>query len=361
MQEISIIFAYRNRDLERIKICMDSLSFQSSCEFEVVFVDYGSEEEYSLNLKKLFSNYKFVKYHYLETRHQLWNKSRALNYGIKKAKFDYLFIADVDLIFSPEAVQSFAEMLSPDFFYLFTMGYLSKEESLKLGDNKYENLKAQRFGEINGMILASKNLFFQIRGYDEFFHFYGSEDVDLYTRLRNAGYTSKLVTSVLFLHNWHISYEISDRREFGNFPRLRNARRINEQHYFYNKRKKVTIPVGQAFWGEVVEKRDIEFLSRPTVKIQLSNILAEIEHFFFFELPSFKQEVVEVIVNTDPFFDSLKYKIKKQLNKQSQIYCSLQDVNDIILKMIIFNYRNSNYSYEIAEDLKSLKFVIQKV
>jgi predicted glycosyltransferase involved in capsule biosynthesis len=51
------------------------------------------------------------------------------------------------------------------------------------------------------MILTTKEAFFEIKGYDEFFHFYGSEDVDLYARLENAGYKSNLVTDIYFYHN----------------------------------------------------------------------------------------------------------------------------------------------------------------
>jgi hypothetical protein len=135
--------------------------------------------------------------------------------------------------------------------------------------------------------------------------------------------------------------------------------RINQQHYFYQQREKITSPKRQDIWGEIIDKSQSELLERPTKRFQFSNILAQIEHLFNEELQGIKNEIVEVRVIEDPYYNSTKHKAKRLLGKQSQTYCSLKEVNDIILKAIIFNYRNSNYSYEISDDLKSIVFKIQ--
>lgn len=360
MEKISIIFAYRNREITRIKAAMDSLKNQKEKAFEVIFINYGSERKVSDSLERLLLTYNFVKYYYLEVGQQLWNKSRALNYGIKKANCSYIFIADVDIIFSPNAVKVLLTQTASEVFSLFTMGYLDQKESAKLtSEFKFEELKPQRFGNVNGMVLTTKKSLNEIKGYDEFFHFYGSEDVDLYSRLENAGYKSKLVSDTYFYHNWHRSYQKSEEGKLSLNPRLTNALRINQQHYFYHQREKITIPKRQELWGEIIEKPEIDLLKTPTKKIQLNNILAHIEHFMNEELESINNEIVEIRVVEDPYYASAKHKIKKLLGKQSQIYCSLKEANDIILKKIIFKYRNSNYSYEISPGLESIIFKIQ--
>ncbi len=360
MDKISIIFAYRNREIPRIKASMDSLISQKNKVFEVIFVNYGSEYVISANLEKLLTTYSFIKYYYLDVRQQLWNKSRALNFGVKKASCPYIFIADVDIVFSPVAVEVLLKQTSPEVFSLFTMGYLDEKESARLSTEfKFEELKPERYGEVNGMILTTKESFFEVKGYDEFFHFYGSEDVDLYARLENAGYKSKLVSEPYFYHNWHKSYQKSDDEKLSLTPRLTNVLRINQQHYFYHQREKVTSSKRQESWGEIIDKSESKLLDKPTVKFQFSNILAQVEHFFNEELQGINNEIVEVRVIEDIYYNSRKHKAKKFLGKQSQTYCSLKEVNDIILKMIIFNYRNSNYSYEISNDLKSIIFKIQ--
>lgn len=357
---ISIVFAYRNRDIDRIRISMNSLSVQSNKDFEVIFVDYGSEPETSETLLDLFNNYRFIQYHYLNVKHQLWNKSRALNFGIKKASGSHIFIADVDLVFHPGVVEKFLSLSTPGEFYLFKMGYLNPTESSKLSKNfSFDELKPQRYGEVNGMILAPKENFFRINGFDEFFHFYGSEDIDLYSRLKNGGFSSNFVQDVYFYHNWHISYEISDDKELSINPKLSNAIRINEQHYLYQAKEKRIQPFNQSTWGEVFSDEQIKILEKPTRYYELKNILAQVEHFFYEELSNIKNEVIDVKVMVDPYYNSPKYKLKKALKKKTLSYCPIKEVNDLILKQIIFVYRKSNYSYEISKDLKSLRFKIE--
>lgn len=360
MEKISIIFAHRNRETSRIKVSMDSLNIQNNKLFEVVFVDYGSDQQFSSELKGLFKKYEFAKYYYLNVQQQLWNKSRALNFGIKHANGSYIFIADVDIIFHPAAVGELINRASFKDFLLFRMGYLDQSESSKLlQEVKFEELKPNRFGNVNGMILAAKELFFRINGYDEFFHFYGSEDVDLYSRLTNAGFKSQLVKDVFFYHNWHVSYELSDSNKLSKTPKLSNAIRINEQHYLYQKREKIMLPSSQKIWGVIPGIEEIELLENPTLKFEIKNVLAQVEHFFYEELSNIKNVVVEVRISEDEYFNSVKYKLKKALKKSTQTYCSLKDVNDIILKQIVFLYRSYNYSYVISTDLKSLTFKIQ--
>ena len=217
----------------------------------------------------------------------------------------------------------------------------------------------QRFGDTNGMILTTKESLFEVKGYDEFFHFYGAEDVDLYARLENAGYKPKLVTVPYFYHIWHESYQKANEEKLTLTPRLTNVLRLNQQHYFYHQREKTLTPRKQESWGEIVRKSEMDLLKKPTKKVQLKNILAHVEHFFYEELQEISNEIIEVQVVEDPYYKSVKHYAKKLLGKQSQIYCSLKETNDIILKAIIFNYRNSNYSYEITRDLKSIIFKIQ--
>ncbi|MDX1472270.1 MAG: glycosyltransferase [Flavobacteriaceae bacterium] len=73
--EITIIYANRDRDLERIRLSLDSLSKQVKQNFQVIFVDYGSKDELVKELKELFNNYTFARLVILEVSQLLWNKS----------------------------------------------------------------------------------------------------------------------------------------------------------------------------------------------------------------------------------------------------------------------------------------------
>ena len=61
---LSILYAYRNRDAERVKYSLDSLVKQTNTNFKVIFLDYGSNLDTANEIKGLISNYNFVTYIY---------------------------------------------------------------------------------------------------------------------------------------------------------------------------------------------------------------------------------------------------------------------------------------------------------
>lgn len=357
---VSIIYSNRNRDVKRIKASLESLQRQSVADFEVIFVDYGSDLTLTGEYKELLSVFSFVKFFPLEVSQLLWNKSRALNFGIKRATFPYIFIADVDLIFHPASVDLFHKLANPEKFFLFKLGYLGQKESKKLNrDYRFEELKPERFGQVNGMILADKEALVGINGLDEFFHFYGAEDEDLFARLENAGYKRILADPEYFYHNWHRSFSGSQEKLLTGNPRVKNIMRINQRHFLRNRERCIQQPLRQKGMGELISPAESDLLKKPSVTFRIPNILAHVEHFLREELPSHTGSVVEVEFLEDSYYRSLKHKLKRFIGKQTQPYCSLKEVNDRLLKEILFLYREHNYSLKIAEDLKSIRFSIK--
>ena len=356
----SIIYANRNRDVKRIKASLDSLQRQSSGDFEVVFVDYGSEVALVEEYRELLTSYNFSIFFPLEVSHLLWNKSIALNYGIKKASSPYIFIADVDLIFHPESVFLFKKLANPDKFFLFPLSYLGRKESQKLNAGyNFSNLKPKRTGEVNGMVLAPKEALLQINGLDEFFHFYGAEDEDLFARLENAGFKKEEVKERYFLHNWHESFSGSEDRLLTGNPRIKNIMRINQRHFSRNREKGIIKPERQKGMAVLIEDKEKDFLKVPDLVFRVSNIFSHVEHFLREELSGQKGKIVKAEFYEDPYYNSLKYCLKKKLGRQTQPYISMKQVNDILLKEILFRYRDCNYSFSISKDLKSISFSIQ--
>ena len=54
---ITLVLTNRNRDLRIVKNCLESLYNQTKNEFELFFVDYGSDFDYLIELKELIVNY----------------------------------------------------------------------------------------------------------------------------------------------------------------------------------------------------------------------------------------------------------------------------------------------------------------
>ena len=83
---IALTITYRNRNLRIVENCFRSLSSQTNTDFEVFFVDYGSNKDYSKGVKLLCDNYDFINYIQCPVKGQLWNKSRAINIALKLTK-----------------------------------------------------------------------------------------------------------------------------------------------------------------------------------------------------------------------------------------------------------------------------------
>lgn len=360
MTSVTILYAYRNRELSRIKASLDSLKKQTVQNFKVEFVDYGSDLDLALEIKECVESYPFAHYHYIPAQFLLWNKSKALNYGIQKASTPYVFIADVDLLFHPNTTAFFEEIAQPNKVNLFKLAYLDKNNSSELKETiVFEDLKPKHFGQVNGMVLVSKAALEKVKGYDTFFHFYGSEDVDLYGRLENAGYEIHKRDVTYFYHIWHRIYNSYNDKKMDSVPRLFNIKRINEQHYLNNVKNKVVVPYRESGFGKVVTKEGQDALENPDITLELENIHSHIHHFFYESLQNHKDKVVWVIITEAVYSTSIKYRLKKMLNRESQPYISMKAINDIMLARILYDFRDHNYSYKIESSLKQITFKIK--
>lgn len=358
--KITILYAFRNRDAQRVRLSLQSLQQQSAQGFEVVFVDYGSDADCAKEVAQVVNAFQFASYHYIAHPGLLWNKSKALNYGIKQAKGAYVLINDVDVILHPMALAKFETLCSPTSFNLFKIGYLSESVSLEqVRTSTFEKLKPSHIGNTFGIGLFPKTALERVCGLDVFFHFYGSEDEDLNARLLLAGFQVQQENQVHFLHLWHPRYPKKKDKQLTVSPRLYNAQRINQQHFLNQKNKKKYIPNNQEQWGCCFSTKDLEALiSQPNINLRIPNINALVTHFLREELKNYQGKTLEVLFYEDEYYQSLKYKIKKTLGKQSQPYCSMKEVNDEILKTIVFDYRDHNYIFEVSPSLKEIRFLI---
>ena len=359
---ISFLFAYRNRDSKRVLLSLKSLALQEHENFEVVFVDYGSDDDKASAVKKLVESFAFSSYYYIAHPGLLWNKSKALNYAASKAKGDYVFVADVDICFNNKVVKMLQDYRQPGTYSLFKLSYLKEQaEPLKLKEINALDKDIKHHGSVNGMVLVRKDNFFKIEGYDEFYHFYGSEDVDFYLRLRHLGLKEQTNSDTLFYHQWHSIYNTINDSVFEQTPRLFNIKKINQQHFINHQESKAIQPsliqkVNQQVW----EKEDEPTEQMVTKKMRITNDHAKVWHTLKIRLPNFENGIVELRVEEEAYFKSAKYKLKKLLRKPDRVSMTMKAVNDMILEEILLNYRHHNYSYKISEDLKVIVFILAK-
>ncbi len=357
---LTIIYPYRNRDAERVKRSLNSLKKQSNTNFKVLFVDYGSNFHIAKEIKELIANYNFADYIYNFSERQPWSRAKAINIGLKNVKTDFVFTADVDMIFSPDFVSKLHQLKNPFKAYYFKVGFLNKNESKS--DKRFEDYQIDFTSGVGaqGLSLFYLKSLEEIQGYDEFLHFWGAEDIDTHERLIRTGIESIFYDNqILLLHQWHKSYRKSETDALSIDLQLKGVVKLNHQHLLINQKNKVA-KVNNESWGNLVQESDFNELEKCNNQIILNNKVEVINHFLFIELPKFKDEVLSFQFIEDAFQNSTKYKVKKLLGKNVPQYYSLKEINDMLLLHIISFYHICPYSYKISQDLKSITFKIKK-
>lgn len=360
---LSIIYPYRNRDLQRVKNSLESLQLQTNKNFDVYFVNYGSDENYTNLIEGLLKNFSFVNYSYLCTKKQPWNKSIAINSVLKNLNTGYFFVADVDMIFHSTFVEKSLKLSGSNECWYFQVGFLTEAESKNTKKFEDYNIKFKSNKEATGLTMCSVESAKTIGGFDEFYHFWGSEDTDFHVRLKNSNCkVNYYFKELLLLHQWH---EIYRNRESDNLTTDLKISGIVQFNHHYLKQvieNKKTI-VNTKNWGETQSKKQYEELnefSKTNSKL-IANSSAEIDYLLFQELPNLKQGIHSFKIYENTHATSLKTTIKSAFKKSKYSYYSLKTINDKLLFHIINFYRNNPYNYSVSKDLKSITFVINKL
>lgn len=357
---ITVIYPYRNREPERVRRSLDSLKKQSDTNFKTVLVDYGSEETAAQSVRELLQQYPFVEYHCLFTKEQPWSRSIALNYAIRNADTDYCFMADIDMIFAPDFIAFANENCQPNQGLYFPVGFLSEAETrLEKPFDQYE-IKFASNREAAGMSLFPTNLLQQLRGYDQFFHFWGSEDNDMHNRLKLSGCTIRFCDDkIRMLHQWHPNYRQTETRTLNRELQLSGIVELNQQHLWWNRDQKVRV-VNSENWGVVMTEKEYNTLSDLPLQ-SVTNKKSVIQQLLFDRLPHLEQgQTISVRIEEDLFYNSFKFKLKKILGKKVPEYYTLKEINDLLLRHVVTLYAHLPYTYKISENLKAIEFKITK-
>lgn len=356
---ITIIYPYRNRDLTRVKNSLESLSDQSNMNFEVFFVNYGSGPIFSEQIKEICSLYDFINYSFCSTQFQPWNKSRALNSVIKELTSDFCFIADIDIIFHPEFIRKAIQIQEPDKTFYFQVGFLSPHDNV--GNKKFKEFKNFRKStfEATGLSMFPVKILQKLRGFDEFYHFWGAEDTDMHIRLNNAGYKIEYYEKeVLLLHQWHPSYRSKESTKLTENLQINGIVQLNHQHLKFAVEKKLTI-VNPNGWGEILsEAGEIELIN-TSLYLKIQNEKRQVDDLLYGQLPALGNAIIKIVIETDPFQNSKKFRAKKLLRKKVPDYYSLKEVNDLVLLHLISFYRNLPYIYQIDISNSQITFSIK--
>lgn len=202
---LTIIFGYRNREPERVDRCLASLAAQTRKDFVVLFVDYGSWPAQAAAARAVVEKYPFARYIYADTRGWAWNRSHALNIGIRLADSPFIMTSDVDVVY-PEQ---------------FTRILLAAQEGLGIihcapvlldkGVNNWRALSpselqrgATRKAHRGVCQCFPHDVAVRLHGFDEAYQVWGIEDTDFAQRATRLGLEERWIEDRVGLyHIWH--------------------------------------------------------------------------------------------------------------------------------------------------------------
>ncbi|WP_375562487.1 glycosyltransferase [Bernardetia sp. OM2101] len=200
MSKFSFIVPYRNRDTKIAKRCLLSLQHQkliqrNDTDYEVIFIDYGSDISISDELEDFCENLDKVNYVFNEVRGMFWSRSASINNGIYLAKGEYCIIADVDMIYSPNFLEEVDKNATQNTLLHYQCFYLNEDfEYDKYQENHSLNIENPNQFEKSskesamGIVVIPTEKLKKIGAFDEYFRLWGIEDKDLNRRLLNYKY-----------------------------------------------------------------------------------------------------------------------------------------------------------------------------
>lgn len=338
---LTIVIPNRNRDLSTVRRSIASIVSQLDDVSRLVVVDYGSEPSYQIALSNLLKTFDNVVLFLCATQGQLWNKSRCINMVLKSCTTSHFMVSDMDMIWHPNFSQEVTSLLKQEKTIYFHVGFMPEGESEK---NKSFNeivIKGVSGVEATGITIFPTEHVKSIGGFDEFYHGWGGEDTDVHLRLQRAGFDVEFIKdSMYFKHQWHS-------KEYRNikskYPFAETLELINGQ-YLNRVKKGIAVKANHLRdVGVVPEPYD---LNMPEVSINVYATRDQVLSALYY-MDNYKEYRVFLKVCLHPERKDIVKKMKRKLRNKTINFISILEVNNIVLKWIVFKARNSYYDYKL--------------
>lgn len=204
MPYFSIIVPVYNR-VDEVRDLLDSLSQQTSSDFEVVIVEDGSSVRCD-GVVKEYSAKISIQYFYKENE----GRSIARNYGLERANGEYFLFFDSDCVIPPEYIATLKSALDANYTDCFggpdsahssftdtqkAINY-SMTSFLTTGGIRGGKVQLEKFVPRTFNMGYSRKVWEKVGGFREMF----SEDIDMSTRIRQAGFSISLIRDAYVYH-----------------------------------------------------------------------------------------------------------------------------------------------------------------
>ena len=209
MAYFSIIIPVYNR-IEEVRDLLESLSKQTSRDFEVVIVEDGSSQPCQDVVEKYNSSLN-VQYYFKENE----GRSFARNYGMEHATGDYFLFFDSDCVIPEQYIATLKSALEANYTDCFggpdaahesfsdiqkAINY-SMTSFLTTGGIRGGKVQLEKFVPRTFNMGFSREVWKKVGGFREMF----SEDIDMSTRIRKAGFSISLIIDAFVYHKRRVN------------------------------------------------------------------------------------------------------------------------------------------------------------
>ena len=218
MAYFSIIIPVYNR-LDEVRDLLDSLSKQTDKDFEVVLVEDGSTLRCDAAVRE-FEDRVDVKYFYKENE----GRSIARNYGMERASGEYFLFFDSDCVIPEHYIATLRKALAvrptdcfggPDAAHSSfsdtqkAINY-SMTSFLTTGGIRGGKVQLEKFVPRTFNMGFSRRVWEKVGGFREMF----SEDIDMSTRIRQAGFSISLIREAYVYHKRRVNMRLFCRQVY---------------------------------------------------------------------------------------------------------------------------------------------------
>lgn len=209
--KFSIIIPVYNR-IDEVRDLLESLACSSRSNFEVVIVEDGSTSPCKEAVEE-FADKLDVRYFYKENE----GRSIARNFGMERASGDYFIFFDSDCVIPPDYFATVTEALERNALDCFggpdaahesftdvqkAINY-SMTSFLTTGGIRGGKIKLEKFVPRTFNMGFSRKVYDKVGGFREMF----SEDIDMSTRIRLAGFSIGLIPDAKVWHKRRVDFK----------------------------------------------------------------------------------------------------------------------------------------------------------
>lgn len=218
MPRFSVIIPVYNR-IDEVRDLMKSLALQSCKDFEVVIVEDGSSAPCK-DVVEEYADRVNASYYYKENE----GRSIARNHGLERAKGDYFIFFDSDCVIPPDYFKILSEALDKNPLDCFggpdaahesfsstqkAINY-SMTSFLTTGGIRGGKVQLEKFVPRTFNMGYSRKVYEKVGGFREMF----SEDIDMSTRIRQAGFSIGLIRKAYVYHKRRVNMRLFTRQVY---------------------------------------------------------------------------------------------------------------------------------------------------